>query len=186
MHQKKKCNYSNLKKRLKQKAEQIAKILGFSNYDLNEAENDFVEYFEKFHINKIELFNNELGFLENMAHIEYFEKITNYISSAKGITGSCNPFSPIIIASSEYSGEITYHWDIYFKVLYDFFWMDFFKFSEKILDNIYKELCKYWSGAREKHVNPYKSKFYISLRESMNKNFSKFKYDYPFMVYLTL
>jgi len=112
--------YKSLKERLKLKANKISRIIGIANYDTEQAEKDFVEYFNKFKSEKILAFNF-LGSFENIVCYENANYrssdssklpqsyiIHNYVkfmdNSAGGITGSCNPYSPIILASSELAG----------------------------------------------------------------------------------
>jgi len=69
--------------------------------------------------------------------------------------------------------------------------MDFFncyEYEEKFLFySIYNEFERYWSGANEKtDYNPYYSNFYGSLRNEILNNPDRYRYEFPFMVYLTL
>jgi len=185
--------YKNLEVRLKEQAKYMARCVGFGSYNVDQAELDFINYFEKYKAEKLSSLSclptlremRLLGFPNEMT--DFFQAMAEY---GGGMTGHGNPYSPIIIASSEHAHNFHNLWDTYFKALYDFFWMYQFNIGpQSVLKKRHDELKEFWCGANEdtKGVEhyptiPLKWKFYSTMRAQMEE----FENDYPFCVYVTL
>jgi len=183
-----------IRDKLKLEAKEIARRIGYANYNVDGAEEDFRSYLKEYRGGKMYALSMLPDFKN---HIEYINTVQNFIKTLNdfggGFTGTCNPYSPIIIASSEMANELSNIWDTYFKLLYDYFWLDIMEAWDdsdeiclenviKIKKKIYWQLKQYWSGANEKGITPYHSVFYTSLRCLMHKDL---EFVYNFAIYLT-
>ena len=184
----------NLEIRLKEQADRVANLVGLGKrYDVKKAGEDFIKYLREHKAEKLASLSC-LSTLRTMRLIDFPNEMTDFFQAMAeyggGMTGHGNPYSPIIIASSEHAHNFHNLWDTYFKALYDFFWMYQFNIGpQSVLEKRHDELKEFWCGANEDTSGvthyptiPLRWKFYSTMRAQMEK----FENDYPFCVYVTL
>ena len=184
----------NLEIRLKEQADRVANLVGLGKrYDVKKAGEDFIKYLREHKAEKLASLSC-LPTLRSMRLIDFPNEMTDFFQAMAeyggGMTGHGNPYSPIIIASSEHAHNFHNLWDTYFKALYDFFWMYQFNIGpQSVLKKRHDELKEFWCGANEDTSGvmhyptiPLRWKFYSTMRAQMEE----FENDYPFCVYVTL
>ncbi len=169
-------NYQILIKRLKESAKDLANQIGFTSFDVDLAEEDFIDYLNSASINDVyPLFGG-------------CSSLVDYVNKMDCYSGTGNPFSPVIYAGSELASNLQDDKSLYFKISADLQWKEIFDIPSKcpfILEHIKRKFIEKWDGANEHVHNSYNLIFYTTLRETLN-NDQQFVYDYPFVVYQTL
>jgi len=169
-------NYQNVIERLKNKAKLLSEQIGFYSFDVDQAEEDFINYLNSESIND---FYPSFGDTASLV---------DYVNNMKYYSGTGNPFSPIIYVGSELASNLKDDRSLYFKISADLQWKEIFNISTKcpsVLDHIKNKFVEKWDGAKEKKFNAVNCSFYKTLRETLI-NDPQFAYDYPFIVYQTL
>ena len=169
-------NYQNVIERLKNKAKILSAQIGFYSFDVDQVEEDFINYLNSKSINDVyPLFGGTAS-------------LADYVNNMKYYSGTGNPFSPIIYVGSELASNLEEDKSLYFKISADLQWKEIFNIPTKcpfVLDHIKRKFVEKWDGAKESKFNAVNCRFYKTLRETLI-NDPQFAYDYPFIVYQTL
>ena len=178
--------YENLIGRLKACAKWLACMIGWPEYDVDLAGEDFRHYLE----NCSPADGDYPPWGAESALVDYVFKLESY-------SGTGNPFSPIVYVGSELGSSLLKDWSLYFKVCADIFWKDIFGVPLKcpsVLDRLERDFKKHWGGANERgyketpwasYVNALNSPFYQTLREQLRRDPELWR-NYHFIIYQSL
>ncbi len=175
--------YNTLIDRLKECAQWLACMIGWPDYDVDLAGEDFRRYLEEY----------------SPADGDYppwgaESALVDYVANLECYSGTGNPFSPIIYVGSELGSSLLEDWSLYFKICADIFWKDIFGVELKcpgIVGRLERDFLNLWGGANERgykktpwasYVNALNSPFYQTLRAQLTFD-PNLWLKHPFVVY---